>query len=283
MTGPRPLSLDHLTVVDTTPAMLVETAGQAGFSGVCMFLESMAVLPDMPAFSLHDDVPARKATRDALRSSGLTLDLVYPFTLAGRTIVSDLEPALEIAAWLGGSRANVLVYDADPVRRADNLCRLAELAENYAIELSLEFYPASRVRTLDEAAALLDQVQRGDIGLTLDLLHLMRSGAATEMPDPRVSIAQLCDGPATAAPDRLEWEASHERQLPGQGKFDIAGFVASLAPDCPISLEIPRQSALRAGLSPLELASQAYQATRQALDAHSKAGMTKLKDLQTNA
>ncbi len=230
-----------------------------------MFLESMDVLPDMPAFSLKTDFAERRATRNAMCSAGLTLDLVYPFTLASRTVVNNFEPLLETAAWVGARLANVLVYDADPARRLDNLCLLGELAARYSIGLSIEFYPASRLRTIAEATALIDQVGRSDIGLTLDLLHWMRAGERTDKRQKGVRIAQICDGPATMEPELREWEASHERLLPGDGAFDIADFIASLPENCPLTLEVPRHKSLHAGTSALERAEQAYRAMRKTL------------------
>jgi sugar phosphate isomerase/epimerase len=282
MARSRHLSLDHLTIVDATPEASVEAADRADFDGVCLFLESMSVLPDMPEYSLIKDAPARRAVRDALRSRGLSLDLVYPFTLAGRTVIADFEPTLETAAWLGGSLANVLLYDRDPARRSDALCELAELASNYGIGLAVEFYPVSRIRSLGEATALVRQTGRDNIGLTLDILHLMRSGEPFHASDARICIAQLSDGPATASQERIEWEASHERSLPGAGSFDIAGFVAALPVDCPLSLEVPRQSALRAAVAPLERAIAVSRALAAVLDHTSDARVDGAEDLCAN-
>ena len=240
-----------------------------------MFLEPMAVLPAMPDFALIGDTPERRRTRDAMRAGGLTLDLVYPFTLTGRTVVADFEPALETAAWLGGRLANVLCYDRDPDRGVAQLAELAELAGGYGIELAIEFYPPSQIRSLAEASAVIEAAGRSDIGVTLDLLHLMRAG---EMPDALpvlagapVRIAQLCDGPPAIALDRIEWEAGIERMLPGTGSFDCGAFVGSLPGEIPVSIEVPLQSGIERGESPLERASKAVAAARQCLAAREAA------------
>ena len=240
---------------------------------MCLFLHPMEVLPAMPAFRLIGDTPERRATRDAMRAGGVKLDLVYPFTLTGRTDVGAFEPALETAAFLGAPLANVLCYDREAGRRADKLAELAQLAGNYGIGLAIEFYPPSQVRSLAEALALLDADTDthgdGGIGVTLDLLHLVRSG---EMPaalpglgDPRVRIAQLADGPPTMEPERLEWEAGRQRRLPGEGAFDIRAFVGALAPGVPVSVEVPQEDRLIAGVPMLERARLAVGASRRAL------------------
>ena len=265
----RRLSLDHITVVDTTPSQLAEAAAASGCAGMCLFLHPMAVLPDMPTFDLIGNTPERRRTRDAMAAGGIALDLVYPFTLAGRTEVATFEPALETAAWLGARTANILCYDRDPTRRLDRIAALADLAGGYGMGLVIEFYPPSQVRSLADAFATIDALGRDDVGITLDLLHLARMA---EMPaalpllaDPWIRIAQLSDGAPTIAPELLEWEAGKQRMLPGAGSFDVAGFAAAVAADVPLSIEVPREDALRAGMPPIERAQQAVAATLRAI------------------
>lgn len=264
------LSLDHITVADTTPSQLAETAAATGCAGMCLFLHSMAVLPAMPEYSLIGTSPERRATRDAMRNGGVVVDLVYPFTMAGRTVVADFEPALEAAAFLDAPLANVLCYDREPTRRIEKLAELAELASGYGIGLAIEFYPPAQVRTLTEAMATIDAAARTDIGVTLDLLHLVRGGsmpgALSELADPRIRIAQIADGPANMPPDRIEWEAGLQRLLPGEGAFDIPSFVAALAPDVPVSVEVPQEGAIMAGVPMLDRAHNAVAATRRLIE-----------------
>lgn len=257
-------SLDHITVTDTTPAQLAELAAATGCGGICPFLHSMAVLPAMPEYDLARDRQALRETRATLAATGVGVDLVYPFTMAGRTNVPDFAPLLEAGAELGAPLANVLCYDRDPVRRTEKLVELAELAASFGIGLAIEFYPPTQVRTLAEALAEIERTGRPDIGVTLDLLHIMRGGDAVAsmalLADPRVRIAQLADGPAEIAADRIEWEAGLQRLLPGEGAFDIRGFLRGLAPGIPVSLEVPQQAALEAGRTPLERARAAVEA-----------------------
>jgi Sugar phosphate isomerases/epimerases len=259
------LSLDHITVADTTPARLAEIAAATGCSGICPFLHSMAVLPAMPEYDLTRDRGALRDTRKVLVDLGLTVDLVYPFTMAGRTVVADFAAALEAGAELGAPLANVLCYDRDPARRTEKLVELAELAASFGLGLAIEFYPPSQVRTLAETLAEIDRAGRSDIGVTLDLLHVVRGGdqqaTMALLADPRIRIGQISDGPAHMDADRIEWEAGLQRLLPGAGAFDIAGFVQALAPDVPLSVEVPQEAAIGAGVPSLERASTAVEAT----------------------
>jgi len=264
------LSLDHITVADTTPAQLAEIAAATECSGICPFLHSMAVLPAMPEYDLARDRAALRETRAVLDAHGLSVDLIYPFTMAGRTVVADFAPVLEAGAQLGAPLANVLCYDRDPIRRSEKLVELADLAASFGIGLAIEFYPPSQVRTLAETLEEIARAGRSDIGVTLDLLHVMRGGEVEAsmalMLDGHIRIGQIADGPATMAADKIEWEAGLQRLLPGEGSFDIAAFVRALDASVPLSVEVPQEAGIAAGVPVLDRARAAVEATRKRLE-----------------
>lgn len=266
------LALDHLTAVDTRPAELAEIAATAGYGGICLFLQSMAVLPRMPRFDLVADAAARRDLRTRCRDLGLTVDLAYPFTLGGRSAPGDFQAALDAAADLGAACVNALLYDRDPVRRLDTFAGFCERAAEVGLKVAVEFYPPSQVRTLRAASALIEAASPpGTAGITLDLLHLVRSGGSVadiaDVPSDRIFIAQVCDGPAVADPERLVAEAAEQRMLPGQGAFDVRGFLAALPATARLSAEVPQEDCIRRGLAPLERAAAALAATRAVLEA----------------
>ena len=270
--GMRPLSLDHITAVDMAPEPLARCAAEAGYTGICLFMQSMDVLPRMPQFDLVADRARRADFRRLLGDLGVSLDLVYPFTLSGRTVVSEFAPAMECAAELGAGRINALLYDRDPARRLERFAGFAELAHGFELPVAVEFYPVSQVRSLADALALIAAVNRPGLGVNADLLHLMRSGGSidelTQAAPGAILYGQVCDGPVTCDPDRIDTEASSARLLPGSGTFDIARFVAALPGDCPVSIEVPREDAIAAGIGPRERARSAIAATRRVLGDH---------------
>ena len=242
----RALVLDHLTVVDADPVDLVRLARGQGCSGVGLFLASMPVLPLMPGFDCLHDADLRRALRTALADEGIALDLVYPFTLTARSMASDFLPALDCAAELGARRVNALVYDRDPARRVEQFAAFCDLARMRGLGVVVEFYPPSRIADLPAALELVRAVGRaGEVGVNVDLLHLMRSGGSpadlARAPAGSVLFAQLADGPIVA-PDDPAVEASSRRLLPGEGEFDCAGFVRALPADCPLAIEAPRDA-----------------------------------------
>ncbi|MCX7283410.1 MAG: TIM barrel protein [Novosphingobium sp.] len=245
------LGLDHLTVIDTTPVHLTQVAHAAGCAGMCLFLHPMAELPLMPRFDIVGDRAVRAEARAVMADLGVTLDLAYPFSLGGRTDLAAFAPAMDCAADLGARLLNVLVYDRDAARRADTFGRFCDMAARFGHRVAVEFYPPSQVPSLAAALDLVGQVGRpGAVGVNVDLLHLMRSGgtvADLAAAGDRVLYAQVADGPLMPPADLVR-EASSERQLCGEGAFDVAGFMQALPPGCPFSVEIPRDHA--AGVLP---------------------------------
>ncbi len=120
-------------------------------------------------------------------------------------------------------------YDAD--RYAEQLNRVATAFAETGTVVSLEFMPFANISTL---AAALDLVRRADhanVGLMLDLWHLVRSGTSMEevarLPLQHVSAVELSDGPARQQGDGYE-DTVLRRALCGQGAFPVAEFVDTL-------------------------------------------------------
>jgi sugar phosphate isomerase/epimerase len=265
------LALDHLTVVDTTPSQLVSVAAEVGCEAVCLFMQPMDVLPRMPHFDLYGATAERRETRALCEGLGVGVDLVYPFTLTGRTEVTTFLPALETAAYLGARAVNVLLYDRDPARRCDVFSLFCALAAAHSLEVAVEFYPVSQVKSLQTALELVGRPLPGKVGVNVDLLHLFRSGGTVSeiarAPVHMIRYAQFCDGPAVVDQSQLAWEASSERLLPHAGTFDLAGFARALPPDVRTSVELPQEDALVRGVPVVERARRAVDAVRRAIDA----------------
>ncbi|MDT0577066.1 TIM barrel protein [Croceicoccus sp. F390] len=264
------LALDHMTAVDAMPVELAQAAHDGGCRAMCLFMHSMEVLPLMPQFNLYNDREERRELGRCMDALGVGLDLAYPFTLAGRTDVDTFGPALDCAAQLGARLVNVLCYDRDADRRLDRFGRFCDLAAGAGLSVAVEFYPPSQIRSLAQALALVGAIDRpGRVGINVDLLHLMRSGGSiaelAAAPEGTILYGQFADGPAHCHADAQEQEASSERLLPGEGTFDLRGFAAALPPDCPTSVEIPRDHAVLLGEPRAERVQRAVAGVRNAL------------------
>ena len=264
----RSLALDHLTIVDATPMALAEAAASVGCTGICVFLHAMPTLSLMPPYDLVTDAAARRRLKMRMDDLGLTLDLAYPFTLSGRTEVADFAPQFAAAAELEAKALNLLIYDRDPARRADRFAQFCDMAAGFDLRVALEFYPASQVRSLADALDMVVPLSRpGQVGINVDLLHLMRSGGTlaelAAAPEGAILFAQYADGPARRPQTEWEVEAASDRQLGGKGAFDLAGFARALPVACPSSVEIPRDAHVRAGISQLDRAREAIKSVRE--------------------
>lgn len=256
------LALDHLTVGDAAPWHLVEIAAEAGYEACCLFLQSMAVLPRLPTYDLIGDGAQRRQTKSVLAETGVILDLAYPFTLTRRSSAGDFQAGLEAAADLGARAVNLLSYDRDQARAADQLEQVATLAKALGMVSVLEFYPRSGVGSLAEAVSLVSRIDQPHLRINLDILHLYRAGegvADIAAAAPWLGYAQLADGPLTPPADR-DHEAASQRQVPGAGDFDIAGFIQALPPGLGISVEAPDEAAMDLFVPGLTRAKRARQA-----------------------
>lgn len=261
------LALDHITVVDTTPAELAAVAAKTGCDGVCIFLHSMPdALPRLPDYNLITDAAARRDTRQNCADVGVAIDLAYPFTLASRTDIAAFRPALAASAELGVSAVNALLYDRDPVRRLERFGEFCDLAKEFGLEVVVEFYPPSQIKTLQDALALLREAGRANAALNLDLLHHIRSGGAVGelalAPTGAFRFVQLSDGPASVSEDKLLWEAGLQRLVPGAGSLPLKEMMALMPPEARVTVEVPQEEQILAGLSALARAKRAVDAAR---------------------
>jgi sugar phosphate isomerase/epimerase len=168
------------------------------------------------------------------------------FMLTPKTEVEKFRPAIEFGAELGARSATVLLYDADESRVFDNLSRLSELTAAAGLRVGIEFMPFTpKWKNLKETAALVQQLARPNLGICIDMLHLIRSGgtpADVAAIDPAmIAYAQLCDSNDLTANENYFEEAGISRLAPGEGKFPLQEFLQALPAGTPLELEVPRK------------------------------------------
>lgn len=245
------LALDHLTIGDAYPWEIVELAAQNDLEGCCLFLESMSVLPLLPTYSLIENDADRQRTKEALRSNGVRLDLVYPFTLTGRSKTSDYQRSLDVASQLSAQAVNILVYDRDPQRRVETVGAFVDEAAAHDLKVVVEFYPASAVSDLPTAAKLVADVSRSGFGINVDILHLYRSGGTVAdllSHQKMIHFAQLSDGPMHPPKD-LAFEAASNRAEIGEGELPTVDFIRDIPSSVTLSVEVPDDRTVTSGKS----------------------------------
>jgi len=229
--------LDHLSLVDLEARALIEVAADAGFAAVSLFATP---IPISSARDLVHDAAARAEVFAALRATGLAVGIVEPFMLEPVIDWPLFERLAALVAELGGT-VNMLGLDDEPARLQDSSARLVELCRTAGARSTIEAYPLSVVRTPAMALELAETLGT-DVGLCVDSLHVIRSGAGwrdiAALPPLRIRHVQLNDGPLAAPADRQE-EAVFDRMLPGEGAFDLRALLPLLPEHATIAIEAP--------------------------------------------
>jgi len=142
---------------------------------------------------------------------------------------------------------------------------LCDRAAERGLLVQLEFLPWSRIPDVSTAWQVVRRADRPNGGIAVDAWHFVRSGSTLEdlaaVPPDRILGVQLDDGPL-APEENLVHATLHERRLPGEGEFDLAGLCGALAGSpAPIGVEV-FSDALHA-LGPMEAARRAADATNR--------------------
>ncbi|WP_417233354.1 bifunctional sugar phosphate isomerase/epimerase/4-hydroxyphenylpyruvate dioxygenase family protein [Arthrobacter sp.] len=218
---------------------------RAGFDGIEIFEQDLMVSPMSPQ--------EIRALADRLH---LTLDLYQPFRdfegVDEDTLAANLRRAeakfelmnrLGIDTMLVCSNVGTATIDDDEVAAAQ-LRRLGETAQRFGIKLAYEALAWGRyVNTYRHAYRIVELADHPAVGTCLDSFHILSRGddpaAIADLDPARIFFVQLADAPVLAL-DILSW-SRHYRVFPGQGGFDLVGFMTHLVHsgyDGPVSLEI---------------------------------------------
>ncbi|MGE1176349.1 3-dehydroshikimate dehydratase QuiC [Pseudomonas sp. BW7P1] len=126
----------------------------------------------------------------------------------------------------------------------DDLRLLAERAGARGLRIGYEALAWGRhVNTYQQVWDIVRQADHPSLGVLLDSFHTLSlkgdPRAIAEIPGDKIFFVQMADAPILAM-DVLEW-SRHFRCFPGQGEFDLAGFLSPIIQSGytgPLSLEI---------------------------------------------
>lgn len=258
------LCLDFLTAPDLSAADFIHLAAELGLSRVSLLLAPVLGLPDygLPDYGLSVPGPARNAAQQALRETGVSLDMAEPFYVAPDTTRDSLLPLLDNAADLGARRVNLLARTPDMPRLGQQMAEICAAAQDRGLGVVTEISKRGSLVTLDQTARF---IRDHDLSMTieLDALHFWRSdGDLAGLPAHAALIGriQICDVKPGITPDDEPFEALSDRALPGAGIADLAGFLRPLPRTAVIGIEVPQ-----AGIPGPQAARRALTATRNIL------------------
>jgi sugar phosphate isomerase/epimerase len=165
--------------------------------------------------------------------------------------------------------ADVVGGDWGVADAAASFAALCDRAAEHGLLVHLEWLAWSRIPDLATALAVVSLADRPNGGLNIDMWHCARTGTSAAdllaLPSERVLAIQVDDGPAEAEENLIE-ATLHGRLLPGEGAFDLHGYLSSLRTigvRAPVGVEVFSDD-LHA-LGPAEAATRAAQATRALL------------------
>ncbi len=152
----------------------------------------------------------------------------------------------------------------------ESFAGLCDDAAEVGAGICVELFPESNIADLDTAMAIIAGAGRGNGGLCLDIWHMTRGNvdfaAIARLPASAIMHVELDDGPAVRTGTILE-ETIERRALPGEGAFDLDGFIRSVEATGYRGLygvELLSNAQRRAPLA--DAANRAAQATRACLE-----------------
>ncbi len=114
---------------------------------------------------------------------------------------------------------------------AEAFAGLCLRAAEHGLLVHLEWLAWSKIPDLERAMRIVELAGAPNGGINVDAWHLTRTQTTLEelrrVPGDRVLAVQLDDGPLEPEAD-LVHATLHDRRLPGEGEFDLAGIVCVL-------------------------------------------------------
>ncbi len=121
---------------------------------------------------------------------------------------------------------------------------LCDRAASHGLLVHLEWLAWSKVPDLATALEIVHLADRPNGGLMLDVWHCARTGTTTAqlraLPGQQILAIQVDDGPAVAEENLVD-ATLHHRRLPGDGDFDLVGYLGALndtGSRAPIGVEV---------------------------------------------
>ncbi len=154
--NPNPLGLEYMTLIGAHPLDFIRTASAAGCDYVSMRPARLPHSPPgSPPFSLLDDPTLRREVTLCLQDHGMAIGLFDGMEVVPGESVARHRPSLELMAEFGVDRVNTVSTDPDLERTADEMARLADMAAEYGVTITVEPCPVLTVRTVAEAVEII--------------------------------------------------------------------------------------------------------------------------------
>lgn len=245
--GPDDLILSHFSLGRFRPfEQRVRAAAEAGFAAMGLYVGEYERLRaegarDADLRAVLDHYGMRVAEIEALRG--------WSATGAGRAAYLRTErSALAMNDALGpGHHVQVIgPYTGTLDDAAEAFAGLCDRAAEHGLAAAIEFLPEmSNIPDAATAMRIVTLAGRANGGICLDCWHHFRGANDDDMlraiPAERIFAVQFDDGPRQRADPDYYSDCTRHRNVPGEGEFDLAGFlrlVAEIGVRLPLSVEV---------------------------------------------
>lgn len=266
-----PLGIDYLTLYGTHPIDFIKIAAAANCQTVGFFRQKIAFpFPSHPP-SLFEDAQLRRDVVRCLDDHGISISLIDAFFIHPKGSVNEYRPFFDMFGELGVKQINAVSRD-DWKRTVDEVALLGEIAAPYDCRVNIETSVNWTVRDLPLASKLIREVNRPNVKIMLDTMHVSRTGGGDTIQDidpGEIGYVQICDGMMAMPPDPETYmdQALYDRMIPGQGEFPLVKLLSHVPQDVIVSMELPMRTLEKAGVPPLERVRMAAEGSRKILAA----------------
>jgi len=238
------MELDNVSMSTLPLRDVIPAAGAAGFTSMSILARphSKCGMTDAELAALLADNGI--AVHD-VEASGDWLEPPAPRAEAWLNSVYDTEQLLAVADALGATTLVAVHFGParPPDASAEAFAALCDRAGEHGLRVALEFPAIATIGDLGTAWQVVQDADRANGGLLIDLWHHRRSGSddalLASIPADRIHSVQLSDG--AAEPEGTLLEDLQRRRLPGEGDFDVVAFIRQLdamGVTCPIGIEV---------------------------------------------
>jgi len=239
-------SLAQLTVLNASPPELAAIAAETGYDTFSMRQIYMG-LPEELNFDLSKNKAMLEETKAIMRDTGIRLLDIELARITDEIDPIVYEPAFAIAVELGGKHVLSSIWTQNRDLYVERFARLCDLAASYGLTVDLEYVPVAGVRTLAQAVNVLQQVNRTNAGLMIDIHHFHRAEDKLEdlrrVPRDWFHFMHLCDASGEIPSDFEEMRRimREDRDYVGEGGINVKAILNTL-PAMPYSIELPKNS-----------------------------------------
>ena len=186
----------------------------------------------------------------AMEDHDVSISLGEGLLIAPGLDIRSYADDLDIMAELRIPRINTVSLEPDRARTFDELAALTALAAERGIATCVEPVVGLSIADLPSALAAVEDVDRDEISLLIDTMHVARFGASADdlrVPAQRIGYIQLSDTTLQPRMKIYAEEAMYERMTPGEGELPLADMLAALPDDRVVGFEVPMRSRAEAG------------------------------------